>query len=105
MSVYMIRGGNRLAGRLAVHGAKNAALPILAAAVVCGDSVIENCPRLTDISVAVEILGHLGCRAARQGDAIVTSREGGGDCRIPDRLMGAMRSSIVFLGEIGRAHV
>ena len=31
MSVYMIRGGNRLAGRLAVHGAKNAALPILAA--------------------------------------------------------------------------
>ena len=104
MSVYMIRGGNRLAGRLAVHGAKNAALPILAAAVVCGDSVIENCPRLTDISVAVEILGHLGCRAARQGDAIVTSREGGGDCRIPDRLMGAMRSSIVFLGGMIACH-
>ena len=59
MSVYIIHGGNRVRGRVAVHGAKNSALPILAAAAVCGDSVIENCPRLTDISVAMEILGHL----------------------------------------------
>lgn len=104
MSVYIIRGGNRLAGSLAVHGAKNAALPILAAAAVCGDSVIQNCPNLTDISVAVEILRHLGCRAVRRGDAIVTARGGGGDCRIPDRLMGAMRSSIVFLGGMIACH-
>lgn len=104
MSVYIIRGGNRLAGSLTVHGAKNAALPILAAAAVCGDSVIENCPNLTDISVAMEILRHLGCRAERQGGAIVTTRGGGGDCRIPDRLMGAMRSSIVFLGGMIACH-
>lgn len=104
MSVYIIRGGNRLSGQVTVHGAKNAALPILAAAAVCGDSVIRNCPDLTDISVAVEILRHLGCRAVRQGDAIVTTRSRGGDCRIPDRLMGAMRSSIVFLGGMIASH-
>lgn len=104
MSVYIIHGKNRLGGTLAVHGAKNAALPILAAASVCGDSVIRNCPRLTDIQVAMEILGHLGCRTQRQGDAVVTTRTSGGDCRIPDELMSAMRSSIVFLGGIVARH-
>ncbi len=104
MSVYIIHGGNRVRGRVAVHGAKNSALPILAAAAVCGDSVIENCPRLTDISVAMEILGHLGCRARREGDAILTTQGGPGDCRIPDELMGAMRSSIVFLGGMVARH-
>ena len=104
MSVYIIHGGNRVRGRVAVHGAKNSALPILAAAAVCGDSVIENCPRLTDISVAMEILGHLGCRARREGDAILTTQGGPGDCRIPDELMGAMRSSIVFLGGMIACH-
>ena len=104
MSVYIIHGGNRVRGRVAVHGAKNSALPILAAAAVCGDSVIENCPRLTDISVAMEILGHLGCRARREGDAILTTQGGPGDCRIPDELMGAMRSSIVCLGGMVARH-
>jgi UDP-N-acetylglucosamine 1-carboxyvinyltransferase len=104
MSVYIIHGGNRLGGALDIHGAKNAALPILAAASVCGDSVIRNCPRLTDIDVAMEILEHLGCHAKRQGDAVVTTRTEGGDCRIPDPLMSAMRSSIVFLGGIVARH-
>ena len=78
MSHYIIRGGNRLTGTLAIHGAKNSALPILAAAAVCGDSMIHNCPHLTDISVAMEILRHLGCQVERQGDAIVTTRASGG---------------------------
>ena len=104
MSVYTIRGGNPISGVVPVHGAKNAALPILAAAAICGDSVIHNCPRLTDISAAMEILECLGCKAKRQGDAIVTTRSGEGDCRIPDRLMGAMRSSIVFLGGMIACH-
>ncbi len=104
MSHYIIRGGNRLTGTLAIHGAKNSALPILAAAAVCGDSMIHNCPHLTDISVAMEILRRLGCQVERQGDAIVTTRASGGDCRIPDGLMGAMRSSIVFLGGMIARH-
>ena len=104
MSHYIIRGGNRLVGALGIHGAKNAALPVLAAAAICGDSVIHNCPRLTDIGVAMKILRHLGCGARREGDTIVTTRGTGGDCRIPDGLMGAMRSSIVFLGGMVARH-
>ena len=50
MSFYEITGGRPLEGRLTVQGAKNSVLPILAAAIlVPGESVIQNCPRLTDM--------------------------------------------------------
>ena len=98
MSHYIINGGRRLEGTVRLHGAKNATLPILAAATICGDSVIANCPCLTDVEVALDILRHLGCDARREEDRIITTQTVGGSCVIPDRLMGAMRSSIVFLG-------
>lgn len=104
MSVYIVEGNHRVEGELAVHGAKNAVLPILAAASICGDSVLENCPDLTDVTVAMEILGHLGCNARREGSTIVTTARGEGDWRIPDQLMRAMRSSIVFLGGMVARH-
>ena len=109
MPEYMIRGGTPLEGRLAVHGAKNAALPILAAALLCPKAVIHNCPNLTDVEAARNILHYLGCTTRwEQGTAEVTFT-GGGDHRIPDGLMRAMRSSIVFLGAVigryGRAEV
>lgn len=100
MSFYIIQGGNRLEGSLAIHGAKNSVLPILAAATLCGDCRLLNCPRLTDVEVAMDILRHLGCSAEWQGSEIVTTQTAGGDCHIPDELMGAMRSSIVFLGAV-----
>lgn len=104
MSVYIIQGKNRVTGTLAVHGAKNAVLPILAAAAICGDCVLNNCPDLTDVTVAMEILGHLGCSARREGSTIITTAGGGGDWRIPDDLMKAMRSSVVFLGGMIARH-
>ncbi len=104
MSVYIVGGNSRIGGSIQVHGAKNSALPILAAAVICGDCVIENCPELTDIAVALDILEHLGCEARREGHTILTKRLEGGDHRIPDSLMSAMRSSIVFLGGIIARH-
>ena len=50
------------------------------------------------MEVALSILRHLGCDARREEDRIVTTQTSGGSCVIPDQLMGAMRSSIVFLG-------
>ncbi|MCD8376323.1 MAG: UDP-N-acetylglucosamine 1-carboxyvinyltransferase, partial [Oscillospiraceae bacterium] len=51
MSELRVAGGRRLSGEVNIHGAKNSALPILAAAVlVPGVSVIHNCPRLSDVS-------------------------------------------------------
>jgi len=98
MSAYIVHGGNRIEGKLKAHGSKNAALPILAAATICGDCVIKNCPELTDISAAMGILGCLGKKALREGDSLTVTDAGEGICDIPDELMRSMRSSIVFLG-------
>lgn len=100
MSFYIIQGGSRLEGSLSVHGAKNSVLPILAAATLCGDSCLLNCPRLSDVEVALEILQHLGCDATFEEGVIRTCQTAGGNCCIPDDLMVAMRSSIVFLGAV-----
>ena len=67
MSCYHIRGGRPLEGRLTVQGAKNSALPILAATLLApGESVIENCPHLSDVDAALAILTGLGCRVWRR---------------------------------------
>jgi len=109
MSEYLIEGGTPLQGKLTLHGAKNAALPILAAALLCERSVIHNCPDLTDVSAARNILHYLGCTTQQQGSTVTVCFAAEGDHRIPDRLMQAMRSSIVFLGAVigryGRAEV
>ena len=58
MRAYQIVGGNRLAGTVTAHGAKNAVLPILSAAVLCRRSVIENCPTLSDVAVSCLYVQH-----------------------------------------------
>ena len=101
MAKLVINGGRRLGGAVHIHGAKNSALPILAATVlVDGCCEIENCPKLSDVAAAVAILEHLGCRVTREEHTVVVDARG--VCRgdIPDVLMREMRSSIVFLGAI-----
>ena len=66
MSKLFIEGCHRLNGAVAVHGAKNSALPILAAALMAdGVSELQNCPGLSDVDASVAILRHLGCRVER----------------------------------------
>ena len=63
VSKLMIEGSHCLEGELTVHGAKNSALPVLSATLLCdGESHIHNCPRLSDVDASVEILRYLGCR-------------------------------------------
>ncbi len=87
-------------GELEVQGAKNSTLPLLAGALLCrGQTVLHNCPELSDVDAAVKILEHLGCRCKREGHDLTI--ENGVTCHeIPEELMRRMRSSIVFLGAI-----
>lgn len=97
----MIRGQKRLNGEIEVHGSKNSALPILAAsALVNGVSEIHNCPRLSDVDAAINILVHLGCRVTRDGHTVTVDSTSMTNFEIPDDLMREMRSSVVFLGAI-----
>ncbi|MCD7843328.1 MAG: UDP-N-acetylglucosamine 1-carboxyvinyltransferase [Clostridiales bacterium] len=101
MRVLRVRGGRPLSGAVAVHGAKNSVLPILAAAILAGGvSVIHNCPALTDVDAAVAILRHLGCRVQREGETVTVDSTTLTRMDIPDALMREMRSSVIFLGAI-----
>ena len=96
--MIIIDGPAELSGELTVQGAKNSTLPLLAAALLCkGQTVLHNCPDLSDVDTALRILEHAGCRCKREGhDLIVDSAVT--QCEIPEELMRSMRSSIVFLG-------
>lgn len=101
MEEIIITGGQRLQGELTVQGAKNSALPILAAAAaVDGISVIHNCPDLTDVSAAIGILEYLGCRVSREEETVTVDARDITRWDIPEHLMHEMRSSIVFLGPL-----
>ncbi len=102
---YIVDGLHRLDGEVWVHGAKNAALPILAASLLCNGCEIKNCPELSDIHAAENILRHLGCKLQwdvdNDGSKVLSVQPTGPFVwDIPDNLMREMRSSIVFLGAI-----
>ena len=110
MSVMYLRGGTPLEGELAVHGAKNSVLPILAACLLAGGPVtLSNCPKLTDVTTALDILRRLGCKAEQEGHRIVVDPTGAEGNAISEKQMQAMRSSIIFLGPLlarmGEAHL
>ena len=66
MSCYEIKGGRPLFGALAIHGAKNSVLPILAACLLApGQSVLHNCPDLSDVSA---------CWGVRRSGRVIPSR-------------------------------
>ncbi|MHB1125836.1 MAG: UDP-N-acetylglucosamine 1-carboxyvinyltransferase [Bacillota bacterium] len=63
MSRYLVRGGNRLMGKVRISGAKNAALAIIAASVLAqGETILENIPNITDVDVLLDIISSLGAR-------------------------------------------
>jgi len=107
---YIIGGGRRLSGRVRVHGAKNAVLPIMAASVLAGDKCrIYDCPLLSDVRHTINILRELGCRVSLEGDTLEIDSSSASMWEISEELMREMRSSIIFLGalvgKMGRARL
>lgn len=99
MDQYHITGGRRLSGTLTAAGAKNAALPILAATLLSAKSCrVCNCPDLSDVRTMTEILKALGCRVVREGDTVCVDPAGACVSVIPDHLMREMRSSVFLMG-------
>ena len=102
-----VRGGKQLEGEIRVQGAKNSALPILAAALLCKTQVtLYNCPRLTDCDAAMRILTTLGCSCRRDGNCVTINPSVITGTCIPAALMREMRSSVIFSGALlGREKV
>ena len=104
MSKLYIKGGNKLGGEVKIQGAKNSVLPILAATLLNkNESIIHNCPQLSDTDVSLKILNHLGCYCLRNDNTVIVKADSVNKNEIPDNLMRELRSSVVFLGAlIGR---
>ena len=101
MSYLQIRGGRPLQGQLTVQRAKNSVLPVLAATLLSGGACrIVDCPHLSDVDTAAEILRHLGCQAVWQGQDLLVDTTSVTRHDIPETLMRRMRSSVIFLGAI-----
>ena len=101
MDIFCIRGGTPLHGRIALHGAKNAALPLLAATLATGARCeLLDCPDISDVTVACAILRHLGCTVEQHGGIVAV--DAGSACRsdIPAELMRKMRAAVLFLGPL-----
>jgi len=99
MEKLIINGSQRLTGEMSVHGSKNSALPILAATALTGsESVIHNCPHLSDVDAAIDILRSLGCAVKRELDTAVVDSGCLERDEVPCELMQKMRSSVIFMG-------
>jgi len=102
MSKFIIEGGHALRGEVAVSGSKNAALPILASALLTSEvCTIKNVPDIQDIRTLIAILESLGCQVSRSstGDLIIDSS--GVDGRDPDfALVKKVRASVLISGPL-----
>jgi UDP-N-acetylglucosamine 1-carboxyvinyltransferase len=101
MCKYVINGGIRLSGEVAVSGSKNAILPILAATVLNGKkNIIENCPDLLDTVASENILKSIGCLVYREDSTLIVDSSTVNSHEIKEHLTREMRSSIIFLGSV-----
>ncbi|MGB0141671.1 MAG: UDP-N-acetylglucosamine 1-carboxyvinyltransferase [Luminiphilus sp.] len=111
MDYFQIRGGTPLQGRIPISGAKNAALPILAATLLTDKvSTLSNVPHLNDITTMVELLGALGADVAiDESMALQVSAAQLNNQRAPYELVKTMRASILVMGPLlarfGKAEV
>jgi UDP-N-acetylglucosamine 1-carboxyvinyltransferase len=101
MDKLRITGGTALAGEVQVAGAKNAALPILAAALLTdGELVLDNVPQLADITTMGRLLSGMGARLSRDGGRVVARADAIGAVEAPYELVKTMRASILVLGPL-----
>jgi len=97
----IIEGGRPLQGVVRIEGAKNAALPILAASMLAeGPVTIDNVPDLLDIHVMLDILRSLGADASLKGRVAYVDATNVRTSEIPETLMSKMRSSIFLMGPL-----
>lgn len=110
MEAIVITGGRRLTGTVAVGGAKNSALKLMAAALLApGVTTLRNVPDISDVAIMVKVLEHLGAKVSRDGHTLcidatdLTSHEAPYDLVVQMRASTCVLGSLV--GRLGRAHV
>jgi len=98
---FVIEGPTRLVGEVITSGAKNAVLPLMAAALLArGESVIRNVPDLRDVRTFMRLLDILGARCDLDGDVLRIDTTDAEGIEAPYELVKTMRASIYVLGPL-----
>ena len=101
MDRFLIEGPTRLSGEVRISGAKNAALPCLAASLLTADPVaLSNVPDVRDIRTLVKLLRHIGAQAEVSGGAVTVEAGTIGSADAPYDLVKTMRASVLVLGPL-----
>ncbi|OGW86425.1 MAG: UDP-N-acetylglucosamine 1-carboxyvinyltransferase [Omnitrophica bacterium RIFCSPHIGHO2_02_FULL_46_11] len=101
MDKIVIKGGKKLKGEVLISGAKNAVLPIMAAALLAdGTSEIQNIPSLRDVVTMVRLLRFLGARVNHAGPTIEIQSNNHLKSIAPYNLVSTMRASVCVLGPL-----
>ena len=110
MEKLLVEGGKALYGDVTVSGAKNAALPLIAATLLTpGQHVLHNVPDLRDTRTFLRLMEDLGVSHERQGDTVIIDATEVKDVEASYELVKTMRASVLVLGpllaRLGRARV
>jgi UDP-N-acetylglucosamine 1-carboxyvinyltransferase len=101
MDKLLITGGNRLAGEIAISGAKNAALPILCAGLLTADTVqLSNVPKLQDVATMLKLLRQIGLKIEQDDDKVALNGSAVDKLEAPYEMVKTMRASILVLGPL-----
>ena len=101
MNQIRIEGFHRLNGEVRIQGSKNAALPMMAAAVLCkGEVILHHCPDITDVHLMKEIIKGLGGKAFYKNHTMYLDCTKIERTTIPKKEAEKMRSSIVLMGSL-----
>lgn len=101
MNKIVVVGGGKLEGSIRVNGAKNTALPIIAASLLAkGDTILEDVPRLTDVDTICEVLRKLGAVVKREDDLLIINADNLHTCEAPYDLVRKMRASFYVMGPL-----
>lgn len=102
MAYYKITGGTPLVGNISVSGAKNAALPIICAAVLAGEPCrIENLPDIEDVHRIIEILSAMGAKVEQPNPSVaIIDPRGISEYRVSNEMASKLRASYYMLGAL-----
>jgi UDP-N-acetylglucosamine 1-carboxyvinyltransferase len=99
MAKFIIQGNKSLSGSISVSGAKNAALPIIAASLLTDKTCrINNVPDILDIKIMLEIIQAMGARVERDEDTLEIAADKINIDQLPKDLFNKLRASVLLLG-------
>ena len=101
MDKIEIEGGTKLKGEVKISGAKNAALPLMAASILSsGENYIHNLPQLRDISTMGKLLAHIGMGYHQENGEVLLNSNNISSIEAPYDFVKTMRASVLVLGPL-----